>query len=87
MKNIAEPTEATRQYSDAYAAHYSARDLPLALRLYNAIVEEHSLSAEADYSRMQIRNIVTATVPPAKLLSAEIDLTRRYLQPELVRDS
>jgi hypothetical protein len=81
MRNVTEPTDAGRQYSAAYAAHYAARDLPLALRLYNAIMTDHPSATEAEHSRMQIRNIVNATVPPAELLDAEMDLARRYLQP------
>lgn len=81
MTKTTEPTDAERQYSAAYAAHYSARDLPLALSRYHAIVTDHSTSVEAEHSRTQIRNIVVATVPPAELLGAEMDLARRYLKP------
>lgn len=81
MQNVTELTSAGRQYEAAYAAHYSARELPLALRLYKAILDGHPSAIEAEHSRMQIRNIVNATVPPAELLDAEMDMAHRYLQP------
>jgi hypothetical protein len=81
MRNVTEPTDARRQYSAAYTAHYAAGDLSLALRLYKAILDGHPTMPEAEYSRMQIRNIVNVAVPPVELLDVEIDLARRCLQP------
>lgn len=81
MTTVTQPTDAASLYSAAHAAHYSDRDLPLALRRYRAIATDYPTSVEAEYSRMQVRNIVAATVPPAELLDAEMDLARRYLQP------
>jgi hypothetical protein len=34
MRTETEPTETNQQYAAAYAAHYTGRDLPLALQLY-----------------------------------------------------
>jgi hypothetical protein len=63
--------EARREYAAAYAAHYSARDLPAALQMYRALMASHPNAREAEYSRMQIDNIVQVVVPRQDLLDAE----------------
>ena len=50
MKNDTELTEAGRQYTAAYAAHYTQRDLPAALRLYMNLMESHPSTPEASDS-------------------------------------
>lgn len=74
MRHENEPTEAGRQYATAYAAHYSARDLPLALRLYQGLVASHLSAVEAGYARAQIQNIVNTVVPKQDLLDAQMKL-------------
>jgi predicted Zn-dependent protease len=74
MRHENQPTEASRQYATAYAAHYSARDLPWALRLYQGLVASHPSDVEADYARTQIQNIVNSVVPKQDLLDAQMKL-------------
>ena len=74
-------TESGLHYAEAYAAHYTRRDLPAALELYREVVKSYPGTQEADFSRMQVRNIVNAVVPEEELLDAEIDLARGHLEP------
>ena len=74
MRNEIELTEAARQYTAAYAAHYVERDLPLALQLYKKLIASNSSAQEADYSRTQIQNIVNAVAPKQELLDAQMAL-------------
>ena len=87
MRNKTEPTEARRQYAAAYAAHYSAHDLPLALQVYNKVMASYANAQEADYSRMQIRNIVNAVVPKQELLDAETELVRVHFEQDERHDA
>ncbi len=48
MGNEIELGGAGRQYAAAHAAHYVARDLPLALQLYKAVLGSHPSTQEAD---------------------------------------
>jgi hypothetical protein len=80
MRNVTESTEAGRQYEAAYAAHYKGHDLPVALQLYGKVVASHPGAKEADYSRMQVQNIVNAVVPKQELLDAQIELARAHLE-------
>lgn len=82
MKNETEPTEAGRQYAEAYAAHYTGRDLPLALQLYKKLIASHPSVQEAGYARMQIQNIVNAVVPKQELLDAQIELVLACFEHE-----
>jgi hypothetical protein len=82
MRNETEPTEASQQYTAAYAAHYTGRDLPLALRLYKTLMAAHPSTREADYSRMQVQNIVNAVVPNQELLDAQMELVRVHFERE-----
>jgi hypothetical protein len=47
MRNDTRLTEAGRQYAEAYAAHYTGRDLPVALQLYRKVMASHP-DAEGD---------------------------------------
>ena len=67
-------TEAARQYAVAYAAHYTERDLPGALRLYVNVIASHTNEQEADFSRSQVQNIVNAVVPKQELFDAQVNL-------------
>jgi hypothetical protein len=80
MRTETEPTEASRQYAAAYAAHYTGRDLPLALQLYQKLMALHPSAREAGYARMQVQNIVNAVVPKQELLEAEIKLVLAHFE-------
>ena len=67
-------TEAGRQYAAAYAAHYTGRDLPVALQLYMKVMASHPAAKEAAYSRMQVQNIINTVVPKQELLDAQMEL-------------
>ena len=70
-------TEAAREYAAAYAAHYSERDLAMALQLYKQLIAAHAGAREGGYSRTQVQNIVNAVVPKQELLaSMELALVR-----------
>lgn len=80
MRTETEPTEASRQYEAAYAAHYTGRDLPLALQLYEKLMASHPSAQEAAYARMQVQNIVNAVVPKPELMEAQIKLVRVHFE-------
>ena len=82
MKNDTELTETGRQYAAAYAAHYTKRDLPMALQLYRDVIASHPGDQEAGYSRTQIHNIIHAVVPQQELLDAHIELAVAHFQHE-----
>ena len=42
MSDDSARTEAARKYAAAYAAHYSERDLAMALQLYKKIIASHA---------------------------------------------
>ena len=74
MSNATELTEAYRQYAAAYAAHYTDHDLPAAMRLYKQVMASHPSDPEAEYSRVQIQNIINAVVPKHELLDAQMEM-------------
>lgn len=78
MKSQSEATEASREYSAAYAAHYKGQDLPMALQLYKKVMASYPNAVEAGYSRTQIQNIVNVVVPKQELLDAELELLRAH---------
>ncbi len=80
MRNNTEHTEAHRQYATAYAAHYTEHDLPAAMRLYKQIMTSHATDPEAEYSRVQIQNIVNSVVPKQELLDAQIELAVTHFE-------
>ena len=80
MRNKTELAEANRQYAAAYAAHYTEHDLPAAMRLYKQIMASHPSDPEAEYSRVQIQNIVNAVVPKQELLDAQMDLALSHFE-------
>jgi hypothetical protein len=73
-------TEAARAYAAAYAAHYSERDLAMALQLYENLIASHASAREAGYSRTQIQNIVNTLVPPQERLGAQLELALARLE-------
>ena len=82
MRNETELTEAGKQYAEAYAAHYTTKDLYEALELYKGIMAEHPNTKEAEYSRTQIQNIVQSVVPKQRLLDAQVELALTYLRSQ-----
>lgn len=74
MKKTARQTEAGQQYAAAYEAHYTTKDLAEALGRYRAVMDAHPETQEAEYSRSQIQNIVSAVVPKQELLDAQVEL-------------
>lgn len=86
MRTESELTEASRQYSAAYAAHYTDHDLHQALRLYKKIMAAHPSAPEAEYARMQVQNIVNAIVPKQELLDAQLKLVRAHLEDDSLLD-
>ena len=80
MRNTTEPTEANRQYATAYAAHYTEHDLPAAMRLYKQVIASHPTDPEAEYSRVQIQNIVNAVVPKQERLDAQMELAFAHFE-------
>ena len=73
-------SDEARAYAEAYAAHYSERNLAAALQLYRDLIASHAGTPEARYSRMQIQNIVNALVPPQELLDAQLRLALARLE-------
>ena len=82
MRNDIEFTETGRQYATAYAAHYTERNLPVALQLYRKVIASHPTACEAEYSRTQVRDIVNTVVPKQELLDAQIELALAHLEHE-----
>jgi hypothetical protein len=80
MKNKSVITEAAQAYAAAYNSHYTGHDLPLALQLYRKLVAFHPDAPEADYSRLQIQNIVHAVVPKQELFDAQVALVLAHLE-------
>jgi hypothetical protein len=82
VRNHTELTEAGRQYATAYAAQYSERDLPAAFQLHMKVMASYPGAPEAEYSRIQVQNIVNTVVPKQELLDAEIKLALAHLEHE-----
>lgn len=80
-------TLAARDYAAAYAAHYSGRDLAMALQLYQEIMTAHASAREAGYSRTQIQNIVNVVVPEQELLGAQVELALARLGNQVSPDA
>lgn len=80
MRNRTELTEANRQYATAYAAHSTEHDLPAAMRLYKQVMASHPNDPEAEYSRVQCRNIINAAVPKQELLDAQMELAPTHFE-------
>jgi hypothetical protein len=80
MSDTSARTEAARAYAEAYAAHYSERDLAKALQLYKDLIASHASAQEAGYSRAQIQNIVNTLVPAQELLDAQLELALARLE-------
>ena len=77
---------ADQQYAAAYDMHYKTKNLHEALGLYTGIVAAHPETQEADYSRMQIQNIVRRVVPKQELEDAQVSLAYAHLGQALPPD-
>jgi hypothetical protein len=86
MGNEIELGAAGRQYAAAHAAHYVARDLPLALQLYKTVLASHPSTEEAGYSRTQVQNLVNAVIPRQKLLEAQMELAVAHFASAALSD-
>ena len=82
MRNETELTEAGEQYVEAYAAHYTTKDLHKAIDLYKGIMAAYPNTKEAEYSRTQIQNIVQSVVPNQRLLDAQVELALTCLRSQ-----
>jgi len=82
MRNKAELTEAGKQYTEAYAMHYSTKDLHKSIDLYRGIMATHPNAKEAEYSRTQIQNIVQSVVPKQRLLDAQVEVALTCLRSQ-----
>ena len=71
--------DAAGQYTEAYAAHYTERDIRRALQIYKQLMAFHPHAPEAAYSRAQVVNIVNTVVPRQELLDAQIDMALSLL--------
>ena len=80
MRNETELAEAGKQYAEAYAAHYTTKDLHEALDLYKGVMAAHPDTDEAKYSRSQIQNIVNTVVPKQVLFDAQVELARIHTE-------
>jgi hypothetical protein len=63
MKKETVLTATGKQYAVAYKAHNTTKALREALKLCSGIIAESPDPKEAEYSRMQIQNIMNAVVP------------------------
>ena len=79
IRNDNRSTEADRQYTAAYAAHYEKLDLREALGIYKSLIAAHQGTRAAAYSRSQIQNIVNSIVPEQKLFDVLVDLALAHL--------
>jgi hypothetical protein len=82
MRNKTELTEAGKQYTEAYAVHYTTKDLHKAIDLYKGIMATHPNAKEAEYSRTQIQNIVQSVVPKQRLLDAQVEVAITCLRSQ-----
>ena len=88
MRNEMKNTEAGRQYAAAYAAHYTGRDLPLALQLYRKLMASHPSDQESGNSQAQVQNIVNTVVPKQELVEAQIEMALAHFErdaPDVTR--
>ncbi|MGD9200385.1 MAG: hypothetical protein PVI26_02380 [Chitinispirillia bacterium] len=67
MKKEKTVTEAGKEYTAAYKAQYTTKDLYEALQIYRSIVVGHPKSIEAEYSLTQIKNIANSVIPKQEL--------------------
>ena len=59
------------------------KDLGKAIRLYRAVMDAHPEDQEAEYSRSQIQNIVSALVPKEELFDVCFNLTLKHIEDQV----
>jgi hypothetical protein len=52
-----------------------------AIRSYEQLITLHPSAPETDWARSQIRNIVNLVVPAGEVLTAQVELALRHLEP------
>lgn len=67
-------TASARHYAEAYATHYTRRDLLGAPQAYDQVIELHPNPPEAGYSRSQMRNILNLVVPAEEPIASQVAL-------------
>lgn len=87
MNTDVKSVDAVGPYATAYAAHYSYHDLPLALSHYQGVISTYPDAPEADYSRMQIQNIVNTIISKQDLMDAQLELVRVHFEHEGTPDN
>jgi len=80
MRSLKKLTEVELEYARACEKHYNERDFPSAFQLYMNIIATHPDDKEAEYSRMQIDNIVNATIPKQELLNAHTQMLLAHFE-------
>jgi len=79
MNQNTDHARADQQYAAAYEMHYKTKNLNEALGLYARVVASHPKTREAEYSHMQIANIVRRVVPRQDLEDAQVSLAHAHL--------
>jgi len=82
MKSNPALTEAGKQYAEAYAAHYTTKNLHEALEHYQCVMATHPNTKEAEYSKTQIHNIVKSVVRKQMLLDTQVELALTCLRSQ-----
>ncbi|MFN0197668.1 MAG: hypothetical protein ACKVT0_13065 [Planctomycetaceae bacterium] len=80
MINIIKPTGTVGIYSTDDATHYSWHNLPPALQQFEGLIATYPDAAEADYSRMQIHNIINTVISKLELMVSQVKLARAYFE-------
>jgi hypothetical protein len=75
------------RYAAAYDAHYSQRDLRLALHRYKELIELSPTGRTADYSRMQVENIASAVVSKQLMFESHLALLCAHFEKTSEKDS
>lgn len=73
---------AKQQYAQAYETHYTAKKLSEALGLYRDIMSNYPDSNEANYSQMQVLNIVKSEISKHDLFNAHVDLLLTHFKSD-----
>ena len=80
MNNAIQAISPTQQYAIAHNVHYKTKDVHEAVVLYRKIIANHPGSAEAEYSKSQVQNIVNSVVPKQVFIDALGDLALTHIE-------
>ena len=72
--------KAVQQYAMAHTTHYKTKDLLKAYQQYREILASYPGAKEAEYARMQIRNIVDSVVPDQEVDDCTSELALAHLK-------